>query len=410
MKKFSYLLFAAVIGAFSVFSSCSDNDENENNNNNDDSQKYLDYKYSELSEEKQKEKLQEDAIDFLSEMEDLKNNEALRILNEFNALLEINSPDQEFDNEFGSVEDIIRIKDLYGKHTWNASKEAWSFEEFDKQTEFNFSVDGKPASIVITGVASSLVQEFYERNEYIDNEIDGGWEYTDELVTTVEIPKSITIKILSGTSEVGAIHLSSDIKDKTTLPVKSEVSYSLGKYVMTTTVTKASPSIAKSTFKKGDKVLIDANVDLSGNMDNLVNDKEPGQMTGNATIKIMNTLAFTGNWDVTNYIKACNKAEDNYDNNYDQFGWEKAEEIWEKEYSEAFNKHTDLYLISLSDKAKIAKLQSTVKAEDYYGYTYWEEAFVLQFADETVVEAEVFFSSGFDTFMNKLEKFITSFE
>ena len=402
MKKFSYLLFAAMIGAFSVFSSCSD----DNDNNADDPKKYPDYKYSELSVEKQKEKLEDDAISFLSEMEELKDNEALKILSEFSALLEISSPDKEFD----SVEDVIRIADLYGKYTWNTSRKVWDFEELDKQTEFYFSVDGVPASIAISGVASSITQELYKENE---EQINGRWEYTDELVATVEIPKSITVKIYSRTSEVGTINISSDIKDKTTIPVLSEVSYSLGKYTMATTIKKASPSVAKSTIKKGNKVLVEASVDLSGNMDNLANEKDPGQMTGNATIKIMDALALSGNWNITNYTKDCDKAEDNWDYNYYELDWEweKAKEVYVKEYSKAFNDNTDLYLISVSDKTKIAKLVSTVKEEKYSDYySYWEESYTLQFGDETSVEAEVYFSSGFDTFMNKLKEFINSFE
>jgi len=384
MKKFSYLLFATMIGAFLVFSSCSDdnNDIDDDIENNDDQKKYTDYEYSELSVEKQKEKLEEDAISFLSEMEELKDNEALKILNEFSLLLEVSSPDK----EFNSVEDLIRIADLYGKYTWNASRRVWDFEESNKQTEFNFPVDGVPASIAITGVASSIT--------------------TEEL----EIPKSIAVKINSRTSEVGTINLFSDIKDKTTAPVKSEVSYSLGKYTMTTTVEKASPSTAISTIKKGNKVLIDANADISGNMDRLINEEDPGQMTGNATIKIMDALAISGNWDLTSYMKACEKADDNYNNNSSQFGWERADEIYIKACSKAFNDHADLYLISVSDKTKIAKLLSTVKAKDDYGYTYWEETFALQFGDETTVDAEVYFTEGFDTFMNNLKKFMNSFE
>ena len=406
MKKFPYLLFATMIVAFSVFSSCSDDNDDDGNTNNDDPKKYLNYEYSELSTEKQKEKLQGDANAFLSEMEELKDNDALKILKEFNALLEINSPDK----EFGSAEDLIRIADLYGKYTWNTSTKAWDFAESNKQTEFNFPVDGAPASITITGVASSLTQELYNGEEHL---VYNGewyeWEYTEELVATVEIPKSIAVKIYSRTSEVGTVNLFSDIKDKTTAPVKSEVSYSLGKYTMTTTVEKASPSIVKSAIKKGNKVLIDASADISGNMDNLVNEKDPGQMTGNATIKIMDAFAISGNMDVTNYRKDCDKAEENYDN-YRGSDWDEAEEIWEKAKSKAFNDHTDLYLISLSDKTKIAKLVSTAKEKTYYGYTYWEETFALQFGDETVVEAEVYFSSGFDAFMNNLNKFINSFE
>ena len=384
MKKFSYLLFATMIGAFLTLSSCGDDNNDDNGGNNDNPKEYLNYKYSELSVEKQKEKLEEDALDFLSEMEELKNNDAVKILKEFNALLELNSPNR----EFGSAEDLIHIKDLYGKYTWNASDWAWDFEESDKQTEFNFPVEGIPASIAITGIASSLTHEF---------------------TATVEIPKDITMKIYSRSTEVGNIKIVSDIKDKTTVPIKSEVSYSLGKYTMTTTVTKSAPSIVKSTIKSGNKILIDADVDVSGNMDNLVNEKDPGQMTGNATIKIMNTLALSGNWDITNYRKDMEKANENYDNNYYELGWEKSEEIWEKENSKAFNDHTDLYLISLSDKTKIAKLVSTVKSEEYYGDTYWEETFALQFGDETLVETEVFFSSGFDAFMSNLNKFINSF-
>jgi hypothetical protein len=416
------------MGSFAFFISCNDKDSG-----GDLSTEWKDYKYSELSTTQQKEKLQNDANALLADLEGLKNNDAIKVLKTFNQLLEISAPEYG-SSTLRSAEDVILLSNFYGKFTWNASKKVWNFAEATDKLEFEFPVESKTGRIVIPKISSSVV-------------VNGEDEQ-------IEIPKDVTAKIYSNTSEVGSIHATSAIVDAKTAPVLTELSYVLGEYTSTSSLSKASPNKFVSTFKKGDKTLIEANMDLTGNVDNLIEDKDPGNMVGNTFINVTNTLAFAGNVDITQYQSAekeadairedaydkastalwdaYSQADEQYKKDAETYGWEvandnynktieaeyakyiKAVEASDKVYIEAevsaFNKYFDLYLISLSDKTKIAKLAEKAKSHTEYGYTYWELVPVLRFGDGTEVEAEVYFSAGFDLFLENLEKFVASFE
>jgi hypothetical protein len=398
MKKFPFILYATLICALSFFISCGDKDSDLSI---EDISKLKDYSYSDLSVEKQKEKLQDDANAFLSEMNGLQTNDGVKVLSTFNALLEINVPQPGFLR--ASVNEIIlHISDFYGKYTWNSKTGSWDLEESSKEAEFSFPVGNQTGKIVASGISSGI-------NYPID------YDYEADMLSSVELPKEIHGKIYLGNAEIGTIHAVSDIKNLTTFPSLSELSFVLGEYSLSANVAKASPNIAKSTLKKGNTVLIDADVDLSGNVDFLVNEEgDPGQMNGNAVINLQNSLAFAGIIDVTSYMQALAQIEVNYEKDYEQYGGGKAYENYIKADVKAYNDYFNLFLVSVKDRTKIASLKSKAvsETETWYGetYTYWEEVPVLIFKDNTEIEAEVFFSKGFETFVTNLNKFINAFQ
>jgi hypothetical protein len=399
MKQFNYLVLAIMFALPFSFISCGDDSKEVT----EDASKYLGYSYSDLTPEEQKEKLEEDALAFLSEIEGLKDNEALTILKAFNDLLSINSPDIELESY-----DELAYTQLTGEYTWSSSREKWDFADGEQSgtVKFLFPVKNKSAEIVATIVPSSVdytVSDGYE--EYGED----GWEWI-ETETIVRLPKEASIKIYSGNTEVGSIQASSEIKDTESIPALTKLAYNLGEYTMTTTVTKGNPSIVSSVFKKGNTVLIDATVNVSGDVDQLLDEEnEPEGISGNTVIKIKDNLAFVGKTDLSKYQEALNKASDERNKNEESSGWEKANEEYTKAFSEAFNDYFELYLVSLSDQTKIARLESQVKSETDFGYTYWDEVYILRFNDDTVREAETFFSSGFEEFLEELEKFLENF-
>jgi len=175
---------------------------------------------------------------------------------------------------------------------------------------------------------------------------------------------------------------------------------------------------ATATLTKGSKVLINAVAVVNGDVDKLILD-ESNDFSGNFTFQIMDNFAFSGNVDFTKYNK---EIDDLYDRCYpyplpNNFDWEKAEENYTKGAAAIFNKYYDVYLVSIKDKTKIAKLISkavlTTETYEWYGGTYtesyWEEVPMLRFNDSTEVAVSVYFSEGFDKVVKNFEKFIQSF-
>lgn len=403
MKKISYLLIVSLMSSFTLFTACGDKDDK--NETTD----WKDYKYSELTPEQQKSKLQDDANAILSELEGLSNGTGVQVLKTFYYWLNIDSPELGGSEKksLRASETTIYLSNFVGKFTWNMVTESWDYTEAADRLEFEFPAKNAICNIVIPKITSSVIIEVPDEN------------------FSIEVPKDVTAKIYANQQQVGTVHIVSEIVDDKTAPKLTEMTYSLDNYSWSTKVTKGSPNTLTSSLKKGDKTLFEASIDLSGNLDNLLQDKDPGKMEGNFFFNLNNTLAFAGNYKISDYTQALAQA-DQADNStfeaalaaYQAAGyteeayliyrqaWDKAKETYVKASVTAFNTYTDLWLISISDKTKIAQLKEKAKLVQYEDWSWWEEVPVLVFGDKTEVEAEVYFSSGFNLFLENWNKFI----
>jgi len=365
------------------------------------------YPYSSLSPEQQKDKLSSEANTFLSQIQDLSKEKGFEVFNAFNNLLNIDEP-VVGGSSLSSAGDIIKMNSFYGKFTWQASSQTWK-EEAANQLEFNFPVGSSTGKIVITGVSSGknyTYEEYYEDYDYLT----GQW--IDETVTTTfELPKQLSAIMSLGGSEVGNIQVNADIVDTQSAPKSATVSFGFGSYKYSQNFEKSTGKVTAS-LSKGNNILINSVAVLNGNIDNLINDPEYDSFSGNFTLQIMDNLVFAGNVDFANYNKEMNNLEAScYPSSIpSNFDWNKADENYAKGSATIFNKYFDVYLVSTKDKTKIAKLTQKAVSDVYYGYTYWDVTDVLNFNDSTTVEANVYFSEGFDLVMNNFNKFIQSFQ
>jgi hypothetical protein len=415
MKKISFLLIASFICVGVLFTACGDNNENGGTTPPEPG-------YSTLTPEQQKEKLQNEGIAFLNEVDGLKDLKAIKILVEFSRLMGSESESTTYYQTMGlrADDDLLHIADFYGIFTWNEQTGEWTRTDSKTAAEWHFKVDGIPAKIVATAVSSGVTGSFTDQyyNNYWDEE-EQVWIYeVTEETTSFEIPKEVNVKLYSNTTEVGSVSVKADVKDANTAPKLTELTYTLDNYTHSTKFAKGTPNIATSTLKKGNKVLIDAKIDVSGNLDDLVNAEDENDIsypeTGNATIKILDNLSFVGKVEIAKYVEAGKKASQEFSKNEAKYGYEKAREMALIAEVAAMNAYWHLYLVSLSDNTKIADLiykaeWGTETTENEWGtdtYSYYNVIPVLKFNDNTQVEAAVYFSEGFDTFLDKLEKFV----
>lgn len=403
MRKNPFLLMMMAISMLlSVsFTSCNDDDDDLDLNNPD---VLNNLPYSNLTVEKQKEKLQLDANDLLNEIKDLNQLEALPVLLTFSHLMDIS----ESGFNLSYAKDVIGLADFYATYTWDADLEDWVITENNSQSEFIFPVDNQTARITAKAVTSGFSKEIilgYYEYVWVGDHYEEVW--VDTFNGNLDIPKQVNLKVYLANKEVASMDASADIKNLSSLPSYVELSLSAGNYSWTTKVTKASPNLAVSTLKKGKTVLLNAAGAVTGNLDEFLAEEDielPASMTANAVVDIYGRLALAGNMNISQYAADMKVAEDKWNDEYDyDEGYCKAE-------AEAFNKNVDLHLISLkgNDSAKIASL--TEKAKKYSGDNWWYTVPVLHFGDSTDVEAEVFFSSGFDSFINNFMEFLSSFD
>jgi len=429
MKKTLFYLLASLACVALIFSSCKDDKKNEPGEDDFLSPSEVEkLPYSSLTPEQQKEKLSKEANAFLSQIQDMSKEKSIEVFKAFGDLLTIDAPTIG-GLELRSSDKIIKINQFYGKFTWQPSTQTWK-EEPAQQLEFNFPVktsEGmQQGKIVVTGKSSG---KDYSYKEYYD----GYWDYNtqkwiDEYRTvTVELPKEVSAKLYLGTSEVGGIQANADIVQSETAPRSSTVTFSFGSYKFTQSYNKsADKADFSANLKKGNTVLLDYSVALNGNIDKLIEEGDENYLSsGNYILFIMDNLAFTGEVDFANYIKEMNALDAScYPYPYpENFDWNKADENYIKGSAAIYNKYYNLYLVSTKDKTKIAKLTQKAKLEtetyqwcDYWGdcetytYTYWTLIPMLRFNDATEVEAEVYFSKGFDAVEKNFRRFIESFE
>lgn len=406
MKKFFYLLLACCLIGFTACGGDDDNDDG--GGSGGDVKKYEEYEYSNLTVSQQKEKIQEDANDLLNEFEALKTNEAIKVLTAFPGWTEDDPSNLEPDYNWNlkSSTDIVKIADNYGIYTWDDEEENWVETSSSDHLEYrNFPVgENQRGRIVITAVSSGVYAE--ENGYYYDYEIG---EY-EEVIEKTELPKEIKVKIYLGNKEVGSAQVNSEIKNTTTMPSVSSAVYNLGDYTMSTNVTKASPNTAVSTFKKGNTVLLEAKADISGNIDQIIEDDDytnGGDIKGNVVINIYNKLVIAGNMDIRKYLQKEDELGAIYENSdYD----ESAEKAYIEGLAKAFNDNSELFLVSLKEETRIATLEMKAKPYKEYSWTYWETVPALRFGDKSLVEAETFFSSGFNLFIQNFKDFLDSFD
>jgi len=383
MKKTILGLYASVICIVLVFTSCSK--KNDSIGEPVSPSETAKFPYSSLTPEQQKEKLSSDANAFLTQIQDINNEKAFEVYNAFDKLVGISAPNVG-GNEITSAGDIIKINQFYGKFTWQPSSKSWK-EEQANQLEFNFPAGTSTGKIVVTGVSS-------------------GKNYTSN-GTTTELPKQLLAKIYSGSAEAGSIQVNADL-DAQLMPNSATVSFNLGAYTYTQNYVKATGK-ATATLQKGNTVLINTVTVLTSNIDDLVNGND--NLSGNFTLQIMDNLAYSGNVDYGNYYKDLNSLYDScYPYPYpDNFDWDKAYENYIKGDVALYNKYFDVYLVSTKEKTKIAKLFLKAVSYTEYSYTYWEEVPMLRFNDSTEVEAQVYFSEGFDSVIKNFNKFLALF-
>ena len=446
MRKLSFYLLASLTCAALIFTSCKDDkDDNTSGAKPLSPSEVEKYPYSSLTPEQQKEKLAGEANAFLSQVQDMNQEKSLEVFKAFGDLLMADAP-VIGGKALRSSENIIKINQFYGKFTWQDSTQRWK-EEPAEQLEFHFPVKNSQGKIVVTGESSGKYYTFEEYyDEYDEVEVWDSWcecyttryQWVGERTetTSVELPKELSAKLSLGGSEVGSIQVNADIVQKETAPRSVSVSFNFGPYKFEQSYSKSTGK-AVASLKKGSEVLIDISAVLKGNIDNLIDDNNTDKLAGNFSLFIMDNFAITGNIDFDKYITEDNALfERCYPDDYDweTFDWDKADENYAKGSVDIFNKYCDLYLVSTTDKTKIAKLTQKAKLKtsqwEYcedgeYDWdtdtwyckkystrteTYWTAVPMFRFNDSTEVEAEVYFSKGFDAVIKNFETFVQSFE
>ncbi|MCB9426703.1 MAG: hypothetical protein H6584_06705 [Flavobacteriales bacterium] len=369
------------------------------------------------------------------------------------------------------IRDLLSYGGFYGIYTWDSSKADWKKTDSDSELKLVFpSTSNKTsndAEISISAVASgkkvdivdtegtSRVQYNYQTNMYEHIQTE---EVLDEIYLPASTKATLSINgAVVSSFETATTYTDGKHPDPKTAMIK--IMFDNG-YVWEMSGAQGAVNTVKTSITKNGKNLIGFSLDSTANIDKLIEEEVDNSNDYIGTANVVYTLgenfAIIGKIDLKQQAKELNELENSLDDphkveysngvyisSYNKKDYYTRLNAYNKGYAEGSvviqNKYVKFYLVSKKEGTKIAEvIMRAEKSEDrpYYSYTwtenaaypnggYWmfsytnnggefeqryEEVAYLKFNDNTEVEMDVYFSSGFDNFKNKAEDFSNSFE
>jgi hypothetical protein len=382
-------------------------------------------KYSELSDETNKENLEDAGIQMINEIDQLKEADAIEIAINFASKAEamdeaiatlvpaIDIIASLSEKDYGAKETLNALKsataepnslselwaELVGKYTWNASMEDWDYTELANAIVFEFpGMEGD-----ITNTASLTVDNFSAvtiSNPAIEME-DG---------SEAELPTSLRVDLkYNGTSVAGYNLTASYLEDGMPTTINSVLTIAAFSYTIGITHSPYTDASFTTSFKHDGQVLIEAHLDANGNwsednIESLTNDEnevppvENVLSQSNAYIQILN-IKVAGKVDVEKLAPALRSLDTQYPEYNDQISLE-----FNQKLADIVNEHISLVVVYADNNQKIAEAE----AYPYYD-EYWEEYwldFRFVFSDGSKADAETYFGEGFSDLIDAMNDFI----
>ena len=411
--------------------------------------------YSKLKPEEQKVKLEQECIDLLNALNEATSLKAIDVFDNFLNLLDRAEPDVDepwIENESkNKVQWIFDLTGVYGVFTWNKNK--WDKASSKSELKFIFPEKGTSSnnnaslSLKVVNSGYKIVDEWYDYDDKVT--------YED----IINMPSS-AIGILSlDNKEIAKIEASATYRKKameiddisvnppesTQLKITTENNYvywygvsgsgSETRYEMM--LIRDKKPLIETLFKVN--IGLDTVFEGVEDIDDIEDIKKVfGKVGTMGFTKLMDNLVLVYQADdIPSFALAVDKIEKEWDKNYPSWN---SSEYYTKygqnlkkksdDLAKAMNDYIKSSLASTKDKdiTKIAELVArSEKVDDYWNNEYWngyywdwsynstkkyeiyEPVLYLKFGDNSLAEAEAYFSSGFDKLEKKWEDFVDAF-
>jgi len=359
----------------------------------------LNYPYSQLTPDQQKLKLEQDCLDFFDEAEGLKLLKAYDVISYLDELFGIDEPevDEPF-KEVSSTKEIFDLTNTYGVFTWNISQNRWNKSTSLSELKFvfpgsqNATTNNASLSVKVENSGSTLTYEWEDCN---------GWNCIDN-EGVIYLPKSAIATLTLNNTKIAEISAAVGYKDD--VPVSSSFKMTAEGYEYEYTIKGTGKETKLSThLRNGKKNMIEGRFDMNMNIEEIMEDviDDPDyvydlNLKANGLTKMMDNLALVFQVDASELAKEIDDIE--------------SKDYSDKEYNDkmtqAYKKYLKVALVATKDGYKIADIipRSEMKTSGYY--TEYSTVFYLKFNDKTEIEASVYFDSGFDTLIDRIEDFL----
>ncbi len=355
-------------------------------------------KFSDLTPEQHKAKLEENGLQLIEDMEGLKDLNAIEAIinfvdlmsddedvyytkDLFNAItvLDKNAASTEIFSAMRVKEGDGSIQEMYeaeiGVYTWNPTFEEWDYQETGSAIVYKFPANAEEN----TNNATLTIKDY--KGVTVANPLDA--DYSGDLPTNLVVELKIDATVVMKYS-FNAQYNNEGI------PSLAKSTLELSPYVYAVEATNNSKEISLNySLKKSAKVLIALGSKAGGlfDEDNLENGEEISDVfhTAEAYFQVMN-IKIAGTVD----IKKLEAETLNLDGPSQQM-------------VKAFNDYVDLAVIYADSNEKLAEI-------DFYLGTYGDLDARMVFGDGSKTNLEVYFNNGFDDLLAEIEDLLSEFE
>lgn len=417
----NYILgFIAIFFVTSVFVSCSSSGDEPT----PDPENLFEYPYSKLSVADQKTKLAKEGESIMKQVVDLPKESSFKLLESFNEI-----GDGLFDllGETRSADalKVTKLSKYIGEFEWNAADEQWNKAE--------------------NSVSDKLIAIFPSNKTSTVN--DGRIELTPSgstvIIKDAEIPAEVKVEFFVKDKKEGQLSVTTTGLNESSYIETANIAATLGTYNLVADVNKkANHNLVGFEFSKGDGRILQGNVNLNAPITTeILNEGSFTFEEANVSLFLGDNLAMMGVVDGKPLQTELNEIFEAEDDLYEKYPWyggklgelEKESLALERKKVETLNKYSNIILVSVSEKYRVAKVSFDLdvketqatgvtyeldennnpipETREEYEYTAYdiEEKIILNFSDDTQVEADVFFGNGFSKIIEMWNSFISQF-
>ncbi|MCL2028605.1 MAG: hypothetical protein FWG79_09010 [Bacteroidales bacterium] len=454
MKKHIYWMSALAICFATLSVSCNKDRDGEKS----EAEKLLDLPYSKLTPDQQKAKLEQESINFLQESQHLANSPALKAIENLANLFDRSEPNiPEPIEKVNDVKDIFNLEDVTGVFTWNNAQGRWIETPSSTELKFVFpAVEGgttNNATLTVTtqnsGITFTETWWDYRCESYWDPY--WGWQYDCEDIEremVYHLPNSAVGTLTINNSEAAKIQFGAEYKNGKEVPETATYKMTTNDgYEWSWMVDKVKEQKISMKLSRNGNSLLEAVANATTNIDKLtdlvieameedneldIEDVYKNLGKADAVIKLMGDLMLVnvitdGENFARELVKLAEWINDRNEELWDlQEGTSQHATLFNQYQREAVEREMKIYndflgsaLISTKDNYKIADMVAFAERDedyDWYHYLYYGQKiyryhlnFYLKFNDNTLIEAETYFGSGFNLLINEWEEFLKAF-
>lgn len=396
LNLFLGLLFLAFIA------SCSDDDNEE--------------KYSDLSSEEHKAKIEDVGLDVISQLEGMANLDAIQILIDFDQLDEgikrvgvqtVTKPLTDFKAETGTVlpmktpllgSSAFSLADEFlteaGIYTYNAVTNLWDITEATDQITYHFPTEGSE-----TNNATLSVTEFLSHS--VTNP-DMPEDMTDLL-------ESVKVTLTVDNEELMKFTFAAQY-DGNDIPLSAEENFYINEYKITSSMSRSNSKISfDQSFALDGTTILSSHFDSNGNfdydafMEGIESSDESffSQSVidaANVWIAIGNLkLQGVGNW------KALRGSEDDFQDIT-------SEQEYSEKMADLLNKNLKMYVKYVDSNEIIASTEFYAYEEDDYEESYWDLNVRIKFGDGSYMDDSFFSKENFSELIESAQDFMAQMD